>query len=186
MSFLEYSETFIAQLEGSYAVLIITENQDQSNLHKYIPDFMKQFIPNSNLLSGIVSASLFMLFFALCPIIFRAIAMFGSNAKNVLDAEKWALSAYWWFMVVTAFSGSSILNMVLAGFEQDGLDNSTVTNVMNEISSRLAREVASTWINWILLRTFFILPANYLLQLNTIIFHCLGWKCCSRAVRGGG
>ena len=173
-------------MHRSYAVVIITENENESNFQEYVPDLLKDFMPRSNVLSGIASASLFMLFFALCPIIFKAIAMFGSNATSALDAEKWALSAYWWFMVVTAFSGSSILNMVLAGIEEEWLDNSSVNKVMNEISSRLAREVASTWINWIILRTLIILPGNYLLQFNTILFHCLGWKCCSRAVRGGG
>ena len=31
-----------------------------------------------------------------------------------------------------------------------------------------------------------ILPMQYMLQFNTFLFAALGWKCCSRMVRGGG
>jgi len=114
------------------------------------------------------------------------ISNFGSNAGSVKDAEEWAMRAYWWFMVVTAFSGSSILTMVLDGIQEGRLDDSSVTTVLNKISSGLAKEVASTWMNWIIIRTTVILPANYLLQINTLLFYFLDWKCCFRAVRGGG
>ena len=94
---------------------------DESELIKYIPESVQSFLPSSNLLSGFVSGLLFTLFFALCPIFFRMISNFGSNAGSVKDAEEWAMRAYWWFMVVTAFSGSSILTMVLDGIQEGRL-----------------------------------------------------------------
>lgn len=33
---------------------------------------------------------------------------------------------------------------------------------------------------------FAVLPTQYLLQLNTYVFSCLGLQCCARSVRGGG
>ena len=40
----------------------------------------------SHLLSGLVPAVLFTLFFALCPVMFKAISNFGSSAASVNDA----------------------------------------------------------------------------------------------------
>jgi hypothetical protein len=37
-----------------------------------------------------------------------------------------------------------------------------------------------------IIRTFAVLPTQYLLQLNTFIFSLLGLQCCARSVRGGG
>jgi hypothetical protein len=45
----------------------------------------------STLISGFVPAILFSLFFALCPVMFRAISNFGSNAVSVNEAEFIAL-----------------------------------------------------------------------------------------------
>jgi len=37
-----------------------------------------------------------------------------------------------------------------------------------------------------IIRVFAVLPTQYLLQLNTFVFSCLGLQCCARSVRGGG
>ena len=167
------SLTMMQTFDGSifyllFSIVASSSEEASSEFTQYIPDFIKKYIqvPHNELLYGVVSASLFMLFFALCPIIFRSIAYFGSNATSAMKAEKWALSAYWWFMALTAFSGSSILNMVLAGIEAETLDDTSVTKVMNEISAELAKGVAPSWIYWIILRTTIVLPANYLLQVK--------------------
>jgi hypothetical protein len=46
--------------------------------------------------------------------------------------------------------------------------------------------IAASWLNWIILRFTFLLPLNYLLNINAFIFHWFGMNCCSRMVRGGG
>jgi len=64
-------------------------------------------------------------------------------------------------MVVTAFSGSSLLTAALAGIEQGKVDTS-VSAIIREICDRLSKEVSATWINWIILRTTIVLPGAYL------------------------
>jgi hypothetical protein len=43
------------------------------------------------------------------------IANFGSGATSVRSAEYMALKYYWWFVLLTAFTGASLTNMVLNG-----------------------------------------------------------------------
>lgn len=64
-------------------------------------------------------------------------------------------------MVVTAFSGSSLLTAALAGIDQGKVDTS-VSAILREISDRLSKEVSATWINWIILRTTIVLPGTCL------------------------
>jgi len=65
------------------------------------------------MLSGLVSAFLYTCFFALCPVIFKAIANSGSRATSVQEAEKYALQYYWYFMIVTAFAFTYIADAVI-------------------------------------------------------------------------
>lgn len=58
---------------------------------------------SAEIMSGLVSALLYTSFFALCPVMFKAIANSGSQATSVQEAEKFALQYYWYFMLVTAF-----------------------------------------------------------------------------------
>jgi len=136
-------------------------------------------------LAGAVQASLFSLFFALCPLIFRAIANAGSNATSVATAEKAAINYFWWFMVVTAFSGTSFMMMGKTYFMKGELETN-VTQVLLQIAATIPTTVSATWINWIILHSTFILPNQYLLQFNSFVFQFLGWNCCARAVKGGG
>lgn len=139
----------------------------------------------NKILSGIVPALLFTLFFALCPIMFKGIANYGSNAVSVNNAEYYALQYYWWFMVVTAFSGSSLVTMVLNAFNEGQL-GSEATKVLTTIAATIPTQISATWINWIIVRTMMTLPLQYMLQINSIIFGLIGWKCCARCVMGGG
>ena len=161
---------------------------DPSKLYEIWPE-LEEIVNNSvlfkQILSGIVPALLFTLFFALCPVMFKSIANFGSNATSVAVAEKAALSYYWWFMVCTAFTGSSLMTMVLNAINEGQVANS-VTEVLIEIAGTIPTQVSSTWINWIIVRTTMTLPLQYMLQVNTFLFRCIGWKCCARCVVGGG
>lgn len=58
---------------------------------------------SAEIMSGLVTALLYTAFFALCPVMFKAIANSGSHATSVQEAEKYALKYYWYFMLVTAF-----------------------------------------------------------------------------------
>jgi hypothetical protein len=58
---------------------------------------------SAEIMSGLVTALLYTAFFALCPVMFKAIANSGSHATSVQEAEKYALKYYWYFMFVTAF-----------------------------------------------------------------------------------
>ncbi len=75
-------------------------------LQKTLPG-LQQWLNHLNLsaeiMSGLVSALLYTSFFALCPVMFKAIANFGSQATSVQEAEKFAMQYYWYFMLVTAF-----------------------------------------------------------------------------------
>jgi len=55
-----------------YAVSLINESEEnQTIIEEYVPKFIQGLFPHSNIISGVISASLFMLFFALCPLIFK-------------------------------------------------------------------------------------------------------------------
>eukprot|EP00586_Coscinodiscus_wailesii_P007726 CAMPEP_0172520824 /NCGR_PEP_ID=MMETSP1066-20121228/292223_1 /TAXON_ID=671091 /ORGANISM="Coscinodiscus wailesii, Strain CCMP2513" /LENGTH=1048 /DNA_ID=CAMNT_0013303637 /DNA_START=568 /DNA_END=3711 /DNA_ORIENTATION=- len=112
-------------------------------------------------LSGLVQASLYTLFFALCPVMFRAIANFGSNATSVSSAEMYAMQYYWWFMLVTAFAGTSFVTMAINAL---GKSNANFSEVLFTIAKTLPTQMSATWINWIIVRTFIVLPTQYLLQ----------------------
>jgi hypothetical protein len=58
--------------------------------------------------------------------------------------------------------------------------------VLARIASAIPTQISAQWLNWIIVRTTITLPLHYLLQINTFVFSCLGWHCCSRMVRGGG
>jgi hypothetical protein len=141
-------------------------------------------------LSGLLPALLWTGFFAFCPLMFKFLANFGSNALSVLSAEYTALQYYWWFMIITAFSGNSLSTMFINGFsisQSGGISIGTqAQQVLARIASAIPTQISAQWLNWIIVRTTITLPLHYLLQINTFVFSCLGWHCCSRMVRGGG
>jgi Calcium-dependent channel, 7TM region, putative phosphate len=88
-------------------------------------------------------------------------------------------------MIITAFSGTSLATMVINGFSAGYLDFQ-VQEVLAQIASAIPTQISAQWINWIIIRIGVTLPLHYMLQFNTFLFSCFGWKCCSRLVRGGG
>jgi hypothetical protein len=132
----------------------------------------------THLLSGLVSAFIFTTFFALCPSMFKSIANFGSGAVSVAQAEFSALQYYWWFMVVTAFTGQLLANMVINAFKEGSLGAEFAT-VLRQVATTIPSTLSATWLNWIIFRVTLTLPWNYLLNANTFAFAFLGWNCCS-------
>ena len=140
----------------------------------------------TQLVSGMLSALIWSAFFASCPLIFKAISNFGSKANSVANAEFKALQYFWWFMVVTAFSGQLLASMILSGFN-DGLRiGSEFRSVVRAVALTVPSKTSASWLNWIIFRFTVILPLSYLLQANTFIFSFLGFHVCARVVRGGG
>jgi hypothetical protein len=88
-------------------------------------------------------------------------------------------------MVVTAFTGNSLATMVINGFSAGNLQFN-VQEVLAQVASAIPTQISAQWLNWIIVRIGVTLPLHYMLQLNSFLFSCLGWKCCSRLVRGGG
>lgn len=67
-------------------------------------------------------------------------------------AEFKAMQYFWWFMVLTAFSGSLLGNMILYGFN-DGLRfGSEFTSVVRAIALTIPKTISATWLNWIIFR----------------------------------
>jgi hypothetical protein len=100
--------------------------------------------------------------------------------------ENNALQYFWWFMLLAAFSGTSLSTAVINGFSEGIQIGSEVQEVIETIAVAIPSQVSATWLNWMIVRFTIVLPTQYLLQMNTFLFSWLGLKCCSRLVRGGG
>lgn len=163
------------------------------------PDQLDSFLfPNSNkiedgerlrivtLLSGLLNAMIWSIFFALCPMVFKCIANFGSKSTSVASAEFKALQYYWWFMLLTAFSGGFLSQIGLKIFRTGFKVAGDFQSILIEIGSLVPSNLSVSWLSWIILRVTVVLPLQYLLQINTFLFSAFGLNCCSRAVRGGG
>lgn len=112
----------------------------------------------------------------------QTIANFGSKAESVANAEFKALKYFWWFMVLTAFSGQLLANMALSAINEGF--GSQFQELLRTIAKTIPSQISVNWINWIIFRFTIILPLNYLVQVNTFLFHFFGMYCCARMVRG--
>lgn len=64
---------------------------EPENFYELWPGLKNMPFITNHLLSGLIPASLFALFFALCPIIFKSLSNFGGNALSANEAEHTAL-----------------------------------------------------------------------------------------------
>jgi hypothetical protein len=161
---------------------------DPESLEKAFPGYA-QWLEDEpwfdTVISGLLSGLIFTLFFAVCPVMFKFIANFGSNATSQFDAEYTAMQYFWWFYVVTAIWGNSLSTIVIKGITERSIQEETI-GVIQQIANTIPTQISATWLNWILVRSLIVLPLHFLLQMNTYLFRIMGWNCCSRAVRGGG
>ncbi|CAB9500392.1 DUF221 domain-containing protein [Seminavis robusta] len=159
---------------------------NDEHLTALFPGLSESSFLNSALLSSLFAALIWAAFFAVCPVIFKTIANVGSNANSTVEAEFSALKYFWWFMVVSAFSGTSLQRMILEGFN-DGISiGKEFQEVMRTIASTIPTQVSASWINWIIVKTSVTAPLSYMLQVNTYLLNWSQLKCCARAVKGGG
>lgn len=97
-----------------------------------------------------------------------------------------ALKYYWWFMTLTAFSGTIFAKILISGFNDGLAIGSEVRSVLRAIATTISSDVSVNWLSWTIFRLLVTLPYQYMLQINSFAFECIGFKCCSRLVRGGG
>jgi len=138
------------------------------------------------LISGITSSIVWSMFFMLCPQVFKLIAYFGSKATSLAQAERRALQYFWWFMVITAFTGPMLAYWILGTVNKGERLGDGFRQLLIHLAGATPTLIAANWLNWIIYRFTIILPINFLLQFNTFMFSFLGWKCCSRITIGGG
>jgi len=163
---------------------------------KFIVDFLNDYfrLNDSSILvdaiRGLLPGLIFTLFYSLCPVMFKMIANFGSNATSQFAAEYAAMKYFWWFYIITAFWSTSLFTIIITSNQTNLGEDDNLTTKFNKVIRTIADTVPTiisiSWMNWIIVRTTIILPLHYLLQVNTFLFRTLGWHCCSRAVRGGG
>lgn len=122
---------------------------------------------------------------ALCPVMFKMIANAGSQATSVQEAEKYALHYYWYFMLTTAFVFTYFADAAIDLWYHSNVEQS-LSQLANNIANATPLRTSATWLNWILVRTTMTLPLQYMLQVNTFVFSCVGLKCCARCTMGGG
>jgi hypothetical protein len=113
-------------------------------------------------------------------------------------------------MIVTAFSGSSLVQIITNGFiggikigteaqkvvtniagepNTFGLESCSLvelTNVLFLCKGTIPSQVSATWLNWIIFRFSITLPLHYVLQANAYFLHFFGFRCCARLSLGGG
>ncbi|KAG7355019.1 protein of unknown function DUF221-domain containing protein [Nitzschia inconspicua] len=160
------------------------------------PDYLAAAFPDSpalhnpngifyRLLAGISSGMLYSLFFSVLPQIFKYLAFMLGSASTVAKGEDNALRFYWYFMLVTAFTGSTLATMLIDGL-MSGNVGSQFKTALTSIARTIPTSQAPVWMNWIVTRTFITLPMNYLFQLMTFVYGSIRFKWLNRVMRGGG
>lgn len=136
--------------------------------------------------SGFIPALVWTAFYAVCPPMFKAIANFGSNATSEAFAEGSAMRYFWWFMVVSAFSGTTLASAMIEAFGEELDIGSNVQNAIILSARTIPTTVSVTWLNWIIVRFTLVLPSQYLLQSHIFFLSWLRLNVCARAIQGGG
>ncbi len=133
---------------------------------------------------GLIPSLISILILSTLPYIFKVLSNSSGKACSLASAEGTALRYYWWFMLITAFSASYIVTMIINALNSGDIQESTQALLTN-IANTLPTQTSFFWLNWLILRFSMTLPSSYLMQVNTFIFHFLGWKCCTRMASGG-
>lgn len=103
---------------------ITSQLLNPSQLAEWFPDVEAFQDPDNfffQFLAGISSGLVYTIFFSFLPQIFKAMAFYKGNASSVAVAEDNALDYYWVFMLLTAFTGSSLANMLFSLFSGEKL-----------------------------------------------------------------
>mmetsp|Transcript_4818 Transcript_4818/g.12258 ORF Transcript_4818/g.12258 Transcript_4818/m.12258 type:complete len:1303 (-) Transcript_4818:886-4794(-) len=140
-----------------------------------------------NAISGFMAGLANTLFFSFCPQLFKAVAFFEGTSSSLERAERKALLYYWLFMLVTAFTGTTLATLLLSWFtEEDVKFDTSFRYALNSIAETIPTERAPVWLNWIVFRIGFTLTLGYLFQLNTFLTKIFHLKWLNRVMKGGG
>lgn len=91
---------------------------------------------------------------------------------------------YWYFMLVTAFTGSTLATMLLEALTTGELSTS-LKDTLVQVARTIPTSQAPVWLNWIVVRTLYTLPVNYLCQAMTWLYGFIQIKWLNRVMRGG-
>ena len=124
-------------------------------------------------------------FFAILPQIFKMVANFAGGATSIQEAERHALTYYWWFMLVFVFGGKTLGNVIVSAFRNKNATLQTAQTVLSDLAKVIPTTTSFYWITWMITQTGIILPFMYFLQFNNFMFTALKLDCCARATAGG-
>jgi hypothetical protein len=142
--------------------------------------------------SGWIPALIWTIFYSICPPLFKAIANFGSNATSAAVAEGTALRYFWYFMILSGLTTTSLLSAGIEGIavgDDGGLDFDFTLSFKAALISAagaVPTTVSALWLNWIIVRVSIVLPAQYTLQWHIFVLSWFGLKPCARSAQGGG
>jgi hypothetical protein len=108
---------------------------DPETLTKWFPDAEGLKDPTSQTyralsrLAGPFSGLMYTLFFSFLPQVFKWLAFFDGTSSSMEKAERYALLLYWYFMLVTAFTGTALANMFFAWINADLSTEETIRQV---------------------------------------------------------
>jgi len=141
--------------------------------------------PFYQLLAGPLSGLVKTLFFSFLPQLFKFLAFYEGTSSSMEKAERISLLLYFYFMVVTAFTGTSLATMLLNWFYGETTTEEGIRNALNTAANALIT-TSGTWLNWIIMRYSFTWPGGYLFQMNTFLTKIFNLKWLNRVMRGGG
>lgn len=125
-------------------------------------------------------------FFAVLPQIFKMLANFAGEATSIQEAERYALTYYWWFMLVFVFGGKTLGNVIWTAFRNSDVNLTSAQSLITDLATVVPTTQSFYWLTWMITQTGIILPFMYFLQFNNFMFTTLNWDCCARATAGGG
>lgn len=124
-------------------------------------------------------------FFAVLPQIFKMLANFAGEATSIQEAERYALTYYWWFMLVFVFGGKTLGNVIWTAFRNSDVNLTSAQSLITDLATVVPTTQSFYWLTWMITQTGIILPFMYFLQFNNFMFTTLNWDCCARATAGG-
>ena len=113
------------------------------------------------------------------------LANFSGEATSIQEAERYALTYYWWFMLVFVFGGKTLGNVIWTAFSNSNVNFTSAQSLITDLAKVVPTTQSFYWLTWMITQTGIILPFMYFLQFNNFMFTTLNWDCCARATAGG-